>query len=171
MARDLSSSVAKPRPKPLTLGRVMAAIAGMALAFAFLPTYLSFAVAVTVLGILVLDGLHPRLLTANGGVSVWFPWIVWLLALVACPVAITVIGVVYEHTGPPALNGPQPWAAGVVDGLAFAHLAVSFIAAVAVAVLTRGAFRWVAWLAILVIGAVAFVLWFGAYTSITGNYL
>ena len=101
----------------------------------------------------------------------WFPWIVWFLALVACPVAISVIGVVYKHTGPPALNGPQPWAAAVVDGLAYAHIAVSVIAAVAVAVLTRGSFRWVAWLAILVIGAVASVLWFGAEMSTTGVYL
>jgi hypothetical protein len=171
MARDLSSSMTKPRPKPLSIGRVMAAVAGLALAFAFLPTFASITFAVTVLGILVVDGLHPRLVTAKGGVWAWFPWVVWFFALVACPVAIAVIGVVYEHTGPPAFSGPRPWAAGVVDGLAFAHIAVSVIAAVGVAVLTRGGFRWVAWLVISVIGTAAFVVWLGAKMSTTGVYL
>ena len=171
MAPDLSSSQTKPRLEPLTLGRVMVAIVGLALAFAFLSKLLSLALAVTVLGILVVDGLHPRLVTAKGGVWAWFPWIVWFLALVACPVAISIIAIVYEHTGPPPWNGPRPWAARVVDGLAFAQAAVSVIAAVTVVVLTRGPFRWVAWLAILAIGAVAIVLWLGAAMSTRGVYL
>ena len=58
LAHELFSSVAKPRPAQFTLGRVMAAIAGLALAFAFLPTLLSVAFVVTVLGILVLEGLR-----------------------------------------------------------------------------------------------------------------
>lgn len=48
---------------PLTLGRLMGAIGGLALAFAFLPTSLSAALTVTVIGILSLDGMRLPLVT------------------------------------------------------------------------------------------------------------
>jgi hypothetical protein len=53
------SSARLPRSKRLTPSRIMTSIAFLALAFAFLPTILSPAFAVSVLGILVLDGMAP----------------------------------------------------------------------------------------------------------------
>jgi hypothetical protein len=113
-----------PHSPPLTLRRIMAVIAALALAFAFLPILLSAALAVTVVGILVLEGLRLPLITDGGGVRRWLPWVLWSLALATCPIATAVVGTLYEHTGPPAFSGPRPWDARVVDGLAFAHLSV-----------------------------------------------
>ncbi len=56
----MHSDVAPPMPdsKRLTLGRIMAAIACIALGFAFVPAGLSVVIAVTVLGIVVIEGLR-----------------------------------------------------------------------------------------------------------------
>jgi hypothetical protein len=169
MPSDVTSSLA--RSERLTLGRVMGAIAGLALTFAVLPTPLSVALAVTVLGILVLEGMQLSPVTIRGGAWRWLPWVVWFLALMACPTAIAVIGIVYEHIGPPLFNSPRPWAARVVDSLGLAHFAISFIASLAVVVLTRGALRWAAWAAIVAIGLFAALFSLGAAMSTTGIYL
>jgi hypothetical protein len=160
-----------PHSPPLTLNRIMALIAALALGFAFLPMLLSMAFAVTVVGILVLQGLRLPLITEGGGVRSWLPWVLWSLALATCPIATAVVGIVYEHTGPPAFSGPRPWAARVVDGLGFAHLGVSVVASVAVVVLTRGGYRWLAWAAILTMGVFAALLLLGATMATTGIYL
>jgi hypothetical protein len=149
----------------------MAVIALLALAFAFLPVLLSAALAVTVVGILVLQGLRLPPITDGGGVRRWLPWVLWSLALATCPIATGVVGTVYEHTGPPAFSGARPWAARVVDGLAFAHLGVSVVASVAVVVLTRSGYRWLAWAAILAIGVFAALIGLGAAMATTGIYL
>jgi hypothetical protein len=146
----------------------MGAIASSALAFAILPTELSVALAVTVFGILVLLGMHLPLVTRGGGVWGWLPWVLWFLALAACPVAITVVGALYEYHGPPDYNR---WAARLVHGLGYAQLGVSVVSSVAVIALTRGSYRWLAWAAILAIGVVTVVLHFGAAMATTGGYL
>jgi hypothetical protein len=155
----------------LTLNRIMVAIAALAFAFAFLPIELSGALAVAVFGILVLQGLRLPLITDADGVRRWLPWVLWSLSLAACPVAITVVGTVFEHTGPPAFNGPRPWAARVVDRLCYAHLWVSAVASIAVVVLSRGGYRWLAWASILGIGVLATLVGLGAAMATTGVYL
>jgi hypothetical protein len=112
--------------------------------------------------------MHLSLVTRRGGVWRWLPWVLWSLALTACPVAITVVGALYENHGPPDDNR---WPARVVYGLGWAQWGVSVIAAIAVIVLTRGPYRWLAWAAILVIGMVTVVLYFGAAMATTGAYL
>jgi hypothetical protein len=146
----------------------MGAIAGSALAFAFLPTLLSVAFTVTVLGILVLKGMHLPLVTDEGGMWRWFPWVLWSLALMACPAAIPIVGALYEYQGPPDYNR---WAYRVVNGLGFAQLSISVIASVSVVVLARGAYRWLAWAAVLAIGALTVLLHLGAAMATTGAYL
>jgi hypothetical protein len=166
MPSDLASS--SPRSERLTLMRIMGAIAGLALVFAFLPWLLSVPLAVAILGIFVLGGMHLSLVTSGCGVRRWIPWVLWSLALTACPVAIAVLGTVYEYHGTPLYNR---WATRAVDILGFAQLGVSVIASVAVVVLTRGSYRWLAWAAVLAIGALAFLLYFGAMMATTGAYL
>jgi hypothetical protein len=144
-----------PHSPPLTLRRLVGAIAVSALAFAYLPPVLSVALTVTVFGILVLQGMRLPLVTSGGGVWRWLPWVLWSLALMACPVAITVVGT--THSVPHemyicAAAGPLPWIHRVVDGLCFVHFVVSVVASVAVVVLTRGGHRWLAWAAILAHG-------------------
>jgi hypothetical protein len=149
----------------------MGAIASLALAFAFLPTIFSAGLAVSVLGILLVHGSYLRPVTSRSGAWRWLPWVVWFFALMACPVAIAVIGTVYKRTGPPIWSGPRPWAEPVVEGLAFSQYVVSVIASVAVVALTRSAYCWLAWVAVLAIGAVTFLLSLGAAMSTTGVYL
>jgi hypothetical protein len=146
----------------------MGAIAGLALAFAFLPTSLSCAIAVTVLGILALEGMRLPLVTSGGGVWRWFPWVIWSLALTLCPVAIAFVGALFEHHGPPDYHRLET---RVVDGLGLAQLGVLVIASIAVVVLTRGSYRWLAWAAVLAIGALTVVLHLGAWMATTGAYL
>ena len=143
-----------PPSPPLTLRRLMGAIAVSALAFAYLPPILSVALTVTVFGILVLSRMRLPLVTSGGGVWRWLPWVLWSLALMACPVAITVVGTTHGVPHETYINsaffpGPLPWIHRVVDGLCFAHLGISVVASVAVVVLTRGGYRWLAWAAIL----------------------
>lgn len=159
-----------PHSAPLSMSRTMVVIAALALGFAFIPHELSMPMAVTVACILVLEGLRLPLITEGGGVRKWLPWVLWSLALATCPIAIAVVGTVYEHTGSPALSGLRPWAAHLVDGLWFAHSCVSVVASASVVVLTRG-YRWLAWVAILVIGVIAGVLPLGATMTTTGIYL
>ena len=85
-----------------------------------------------------------------------------------CPIAIAVVGNVYEHHGPPVNDC---LAARVVDWLGLAHLGIMVIASVAVVVLTAGSYRWLAWAAILTVGVLGFLLYFGAATATTGEYL
>jgi hypothetical protein len=152
----------------LTLRRVMGAIAALALAFAFLPTTLSATLAVTVAGVLALEGMHFPLLTTGTGARRWFPWAVWSLTLMACPVAITIVGVLCQTHVPGNLDGP---ATRAVFALAFAQFGVSVIASIVVVVLARGAYRWLAWAGVLVIGALTdFVHAFAAMAT-TGYYL
>ena len=98
----------------LRLSHLLSAIAILAFAFAFLLEYLSLALAVSVVGILTLEGLRVPRITDGVGMRRWLPWVFWSLMLAGCPVAIDVIGIVYEHNGPPAWNGPRPWAAQVI---------------------------------------------------------
>ena len=79
-----------PHSPPLTLSCIMGAIAVSALAFAFLALPLSVALTVAVFGILVLQGMRA-LVTGGGGARRWLPWLLWSLALLACPVAIAVV--------------------------------------------------------------------------------
>jgi hypothetical protein len=162
------STAPLPRSKRLTPSRIMTSIAFLALAFAFLPTILSSAFAVSVLGILVLDGMHPPQVTSGCGARRWFPWVIWFLALTACPVAISVVGTVYTNHGPIAYDRV---ATRVVNGLGLAQLGVSVIASIAVVALTRRSFRWLAWAPILAIGAFTVVLLVGASMATTGAYL
>ena len=97
------------------------------------------------------------MLTAIGGVWAWFPWVVWFLALVACPVAISVIGAVYKNHGPPD-HDHKIWTYDVVCKLGLAHVVVSIVASVAVVLLARGPGRWLAWAAVPVIGLIAAVV-------------
>jgi hypothetical protein len=98
--------------------------------------------------------------------------VIWSLALAACPVAIVIVGAFNVHTGPPVYDGmPLPWAARVVDGLGIAQVCVSVIGSIAVVVLARGAYRWLAWLAIIVIGMTTAVLHLIASMQTTGVYL
>jgi hypothetical protein len=113
----------------------MAVIAILGLGFAFLPILLSVVLAITMVGSLVLQGMRLPPVTDRRGVWKWLPWVLWSLALAACPIAIEVIGEEYVNTGPPALGGPLPWAARVVDNLGLAHLGVSVVASVSVVVL------------------------------------
>ena len=108
------------RSKRLSLSLIMSSIAFLALAFAFVPTTLSSAFAVSVLGILVLDGMHPPQVTSGCGARRWFPWVVWFLALTACPVAISVAGNVYSNHGPIAYDRVVT---RVVNGLGLVQLA------------------------------------------------
>lgn len=156
---------------PLTMSRLMVAIGALSLAFAFLPTILSSALAVAVVGNLILQGMRPAVLSDRGGTWRWLPWVIWSLALATCPIATAVVGTLYEHTGPPATAGPRPWAARVVDGLMFAHLGVSVVASVVVVILTRGVHRWLAWAAILAILVFAGFIGLGAVMATTGVYL
>jgi hypothetical protein len=139
MPSDMASPLSDP--KRLTLSRIMTAIGGLAVAFAFLPTNLSVALAVSLLGIFALDGMHLPQVTRGDGIRRWFPWLIWALALMACPVAISVVGAVNEHHGP--LDYDRV-AARVVRGLGLAQLGVSVIASIAVVVLARRSLRWLA---------------------------
>jgi hypothetical protein len=132
----------------------MGAIAGLALAFAFLPTLLSVALTVAVVGVLALEGMRLPLITSGSGPHRWLPWVIWTLALLTCPVAMYAIGALYRRVGPPSYDVV---AARVVEALGLAHLVVSVVASIAVVILTRGFFRWLAWAAVIVIGA--FTAW------------
>jgi hypothetical protein len=146
----------------------MSAIAGLALAFAILPTPLSVAFAVTVLGILVLKGMHLPLVTRGDGVRSWLPWALWALALATCPVAIATVGELYEYHGSP---DQDRWAVHVVDRLGYAHLGVMVVASVAVILLTRGIYRWLAWALVLAIGVITGFVLLGAEMATSGAYL
>jgi hypothetical protein len=154
--------------KRLTLSRVMTATAGLALAFAFLPATLSVAFAVTVLGVLTLDGMHVPQVTRGSGVRRWLPWLIWSLALTACPAAIAVVGPVYQHHGPSVYDRIVT---RVVNGLGFVQLGLSVIASIVVVVLTPNSYRWLAWAAVLTVGAFTVILLLGALMATTGAYL
>jgi hypothetical protein len=166
MSSDVSSSL--PPSKRLTLRRILGAIAGSALAFASLPWLMSIPLVVAVFGILGLDGTHPPVVTSGDGVRRWVPWAVWSFGLAACPIAIAVVGTVYEYHGPPVYDR---WAARVVEWLGLTHLGIMVIASVVVVVLTAGSYRWLAWAAILAVGVLGFLLYFGAAMATTGAYL
>jgi hypothetical protein len=164
MPSDLASF--STRSERLTLGRIMGAAAGVAVGFAFLPWLLS--VPVAVLGIFVLGGIRVPLVKSGSGARRWLPWVLWSMALAACPVSITVVGALYEYQGPPIYDR---FAKRVVDGLSFAHLWVSVIASIAVMVLTRGSYRWLGWAVVVAVAMLTFVLYFGAAMATTGAYL
>ena len=166
MSSDVSST--SPPSKRLTLRRLMGAIAGSALAVASLPWFLSIPLVAAVFGILGLDGIHPPLVTSGDGVRRWVPWAVWSFGLAACPIAIAVVGTVYEYHGPPDYDR---WARRVVECLGLAHLGIMVIASIAVVVLTPGSYRWLAWVAILAVGLLGFLLYFGAAMATKGAYL
>ena len=155
----------------LRLSQIVIAIAILAIAFAFLPIVLSLALTVTVLGILTLKGLRVPRITDGVGVRRWLPWVFWSLMLAACPVAIWVVSIAFPHYGPPALYGPRPWAAQVVDILCDVHLGVSIVASVSVVFLARDGYRWLAWAAILAVGLFTAFLALGAVMMTTGVYL
>jgi hypothetical protein len=155
----------------LTLKRLMGAIATAALSFALLPMDLAVALTVAVCGVVGLDGMRVPVVTDRGGVWTWLPWVVWLLFLMACPIAIGVVAAINPPSGPPRFSGPLPRAARIVEGLGYAHAAVSVAAAITVVVLTRGVRRWLAWAGILLVDALAWLMCFGVLMDITGNYL
>jgi hypothetical protein len=146
----------------------MVAIASVALAFAFLPWLLSIPLASAVFGILAVDGMHPPVVTSGGGIRRWLPWAVWSLGLATCPVAIAVVGTLYEYHGRPPVY--DRWPARVVDGLGLAQLGVMVIASVVVVVLTRGSYRWLAWAGVLAAGVLTWYVCFAAAMATTGNY-
>jgi hypothetical protein len=131
----------------------MVAVAAVALVFAVLPMAFAVPLAIAVFGIIVLDGMHLPIVTDWDGRWGWLPWVLWLSALAACPVAMIVVAV--THVSPPHPSGPPPWAFHLVGGLFTAHLAVSVVAAIAVVVLARGGWRWLFWAALLPIGVMA----------------
>jgi hypothetical protein len=97
-------------------------------------------------------------------------WGVWWVSLAVCPVAIAVVGMVYESPTP--IHGPRPWAAVLVDALFTAHLGVSAIAAVAVFWLVRGwPQRSVAWGAVGAVLCLTVVLYLEAAMAATGLWL
>jgi hypothetical protein len=167
----MASGTRPPPSQPLTLKRLMGAIAAAALSFALLPMDLAVALTVAVCGVVVLDGMRLPVVTDKGGVWTWLSWAVWLLFLMACPIAIGVVAAITRPSGPPTLSGPLPWAARIIEGLGYAQAAVSVAAAITVVVLTRGVRRWLAWAGILLVGALAWLMCFGALMDITGNYL
>ena len=146
----------------------MGAIAGAAIAFACLPSLLSISLVVAVFGVLGLEGLHPPLVTSGRGLRRWVPWAVWSLGLAACPIALAVVGTVYERHGPPVYDRR---ATRVVEWFAFAHLVVMVIASVAVVILTAGSYRWLAWAVILTVGMLTCLLFLGAAMAVTGGDL
>jgi hypothetical protein len=77
----------------------------------------------------------------------------------------------YSYTGPPILSEPRPWAYHVVGKLFGAHLLISVVASVAVVVLTRGHYRWLAWAAILAVDVFAAFLWLDAAMMTTNCWL
>jgi hypothetical protein len=79
-----------------------------------------------------------------------------------------VVGTVHEYHGPPVYDR---CAARVVEWLGLAHLGIMVIASVVVVVLTAGSYRWLAWAAILAVGVLGFLLYFGAAVATTGAYL
>ena len=141
---------------------------GPDIAFASLPWFLSIRLVVAVFRILGLDGIHPPLVTSGGGVRRWGPWAVWSLGLAACPIAMAVLDTVYEYGGPPVYDR---WVACVLEWLGLAHLGIMVIASVVVVVLTAGSYRWLAWAAILAVGVLGFLLYFGAAMATTGAYV
>src|SRR4051812_38224269 len=96
MPPRVASSI--PPSPPLKLRHTMAVIAALALTFAFLPIGLSVMWAVAVVGILVLQGLRLPLVTDGGGVRRWLPWMIWSLALAVCPIAVAIVGNLYQYT-------------------------------------------------------------------------
>ncbi len=155
-------------------------LVGYAFAFAFacLPIDLFVGLAVTVavtwISVLGYDGLRLPVMTDGGHVRRWLPpWVVWSLMLVTCPIAISYIGEVYRHTGPPDFGHqfPLPWAYLMVRRLAVAHLGVTVIAWFAVLVLTRGYRRWLAWAVVLAVSVYTALVTLGASMSTTGIYL
>jgi hypothetical protein len=160
-----------PRSSPLTLRGVLGAVAGLALAFATLPVGLSMPLAVAVSGILALQGMRLPVITEGGGARRWLPWAAWSLMLAVCPVAIAVVGELFPRVGPPVFTGPRPWAARVVDSLVSSHIAASVVAAMAVVVLTRGGYRWLAWAAIVLVAPITGLFALGAAMATTGVYL
>jgi TRAP-type C4-dicarboxylate transport system permease small subunit len=79
-----------------------------------------------------------------------------------------VVGSVYEYHGPPVYDR---WAYRVVEWLGLAQLGVMVIASVAVVVLAAGPYRWLGWAAILAVGVLACLVYFGAAMATTGAYL
>ena len=159
-------------PSKLTLGQMMTAVGILAVSFAFLPWVLSGVLAITVFGIVLLQGLRVPVVTERGGLWCWLPWVVWCLSLAACPVAIFALGIEYQHTGPyPDTNAPRPWAALVVGVLYDVHLGLSVVASMAVVVLVREGSRWLAWGAIVVLGFFAAFVALCGVMSITGEAL
>jgi hypothetical protein len=69
------------------------------------------------------------------------------------------VGTVYEYHGPPVYDR---WAARVLEWLLLAHLGIMVIASVTVVVLTAGSYCWLAWAAILAVGVLGCLLYFGA---------
>jgi hypothetical protein len=143
-----------PSARPVTLMRLMGAIAVSAIGFAFLPMPFSAAVAVAVCGTVLLDGMRLPVV-GEGGQRGRNLLVLWLVALMSCPIAACVVPVVANRAG---RRWSLDWTIRVIEGLAYAHLAVSVIAWILVVVLARGGGRWVARAAILTIGVWAFVM-------------
>jgi hypothetical protein len=106
----------------------------------------------------------------------WLPWVLWCLTLVACPIAIAVLGTLYErhvplHLGPLGFNEPLPWPTRVVESLIPTLLVVSVIASTHVFWLARGKTRWLAWGVVVALLAFTWLLGFGAWMATTGIYL
>ncbi len=136
----------------------MVAIAGSARRLRVLPWLLSVPLAATVFGVIVLGGMQLPLVTRGGGVRRWLPWGLWSIALATCPVAITTVGALYPHMGPSAVGWERQRAARMVERLVFTQLGISAICSVTVVMLTRGAYRWLAWAAILAVLVVTALL-------------
>ena len=156
------------KPRPLTLRRLMGAVAASAVFFALFPPSFAATLAITVCGVVLLEGMRLPIVTEGDGARRWLPWVAWLLILLACPIATEVVAARYPHAGPPS---GWPWATHVVQGLFGGQIAVSAMAAIAVVVLARGLWRWMAWAVILAIGAMAALQNLIATMTTSGYYL
>jgi hypothetical protein len=134
----------------------MGAIAAVAFILAVLPMSYAVPLAVAAFGIIVLNGMRLPIVTDGTGRRRWLPWAVWLAALLACPAAMWGVAAMMVKASPRNPGGPAPSRDfRPLEGLIVGQVAASVVASVAVVVLTRGHWRWLAWAAILVIGALA----------------
>lgn len=100
-------------------------------------------------------------------------WLLWGLSLLACPVAMVILGAVYYQ--PPSSESftkPLLWPWYAVQGLFWCHIGLSVMAAVAALWLVSGWPRLlIAWLVVVVmIGITAWVT-LGASMAVSGRYL
>jgi hypothetical protein len=154
--------------KALTLFDMMIGVAILAFSFAFLWKIFAGAMVVVVLGVYAAKGLRWPVITDRPGVWRWLPWVVWFSMLLVCPVAIGVVEGHFPYSEHPHGSQVRLRAGKLVEAFGYTHLGLSTLAAVAVVVLTRGYYRWLAWAAILLVGVFTLKLVAEVYSSIVG---